>query len=144
MSIYPHQEDAAARIAAVLGALKTALTGRVVTRDLMPANARAAADLAKGVVTLVSDGEYEYRDGLGLEGLGPRHRMVLVGQGRVADDTARSAAEDAELALLAQVRAFVQTGAARMRLVLVRVQQSRQQTHPYWWLTAEIEARPRP
>lgn len=129
------------RLIAVLAALSAAVPARVVTRDLKDFADRAPADLAAGVFTLVSLGESGYRNLNGREAMDGKHRMLLVGQIEMGEDAAPSAIEDAELAMVEDVKAFVRNLPAELcSLVMTGFRQSGQLEAPYGWASIDLEA----
>lgn len=130
----------AARMAALQSALATALPARVVVRDLKDFADRAKADIAKGVFTLISKGEGGYRNYNGREAMDGRHRILLVGQIELAETAAPSAVEDAELAMVEDVKGFVRALPSGLcGLTMGGFTQSGQLEVPYGWVAIDLE-----
>lgn len=131
----------AERLAAMQAALAAAMPARVVGRDLKDFGDRAKPDIAAGVFTLISKGEGSYRNYNGREAMDGKHRMLLVGQIELAEDAAPSAIEDAELAMVEDVKAFVRALPPTLcSVVMTGFQQSGQLEVPYGWVAIEMEA----
>lgn len=129
-----------ARMLAVKDGLAAALPARVVTRDLMDFADRPRADLLAGVFTLVSLGERGYRNYNGREAMDGTHRMLLVGQVELGENAAPSAIEDAELALVDDVKGFVRALPQGLcTLVMTGFRQSGQLETPYGWVAIDLE-----
>jgi len=141
MSVPQAVDTLPAMVSALLTALGNALPTRIVTRDFAPFEGLAQADLAQGVLMLVADGEAEYSEALGMRARQGTAGFVLVGYLRVEEDCAPSAIEDAELALMEEIKGFVRAGVTGLDVQLLRMQQSRQQYHPDGWVTAYLSVR---
>lgn len=130
----------AARMAALQTALDTAMPTRVVTRDLKDFADRDKTDVAAGVFTLVSAGEGGYKNYNGREAMDGRHRMLLVGQIELAEDAAGSAVEDAEFAMVEEVKGFMRALPASLcSLTMTGFRQSGQVDAPYGWVAIDME-----
>lgn len=131
------------RMDAVADALKAALATRVVKRSFFRHFTDHTADeLASGVVMLISAGERDYNDGFGMEAREGTHRFILVGHLKVAEGSTPQQVEAAEIDLIEEIKTFVRTGVAGMRLLLDQVQHSRQLEAPYGWVVAYVDAGP--
>lgn len=130
----------AERMAALKTALAAAMPTRVVTRDLKDFADRPKADVAAGVFTLISKGERGYRNYNGREAMDGRHSMLLVGQIALGEDAAPSAVEDAEFAMIEEVKGFVRALPASLcSLTMTGFQQSGQLDAPYGWVAITLE-----
>lgn len=130
----------AERMAALKTALTTAMPTRVVTRKLKDYADRKKEDLAVGVFTLISHGERGYKNYNGREAMDGRHRMLLVGQIELIEDAEGDAVEDAEFAMVEEVKAFVRALPADLcSLVMTGFQQSGQLDAPYGWVAIDLE-----
>lgn len=128
------------RMDAIKAALATACPARVVVRDLKDFGDRHKTDITAGVFTLISRGEGGYRNYNGREGLDGKHRMLLVGQIELAENTAPSAVEDAEFAMVEDVKGFMRALPADLcSLVMTGFAQSGQTDSPYGWVAIELE-----
>lgn len=130
------------RMDAIAAALLLALPTRVVKRSLKHYTEHSAADLAAGVVTLVSAGEGSYNPGLGMVAKEGTHRVLLIGHLKVAEGQDGEDIEAAELDLAEEIKAFVRAGVTGTSLRLDRIEHSRQLENPYGWLVAYIDAGP--
>ncbi len=142
MAIGAYIERLDERRDAVLAALAAALGTRVVTNSLQSIESQSAADLAQGVVMLVSVRERSYSRGLGMAATKGLQEFLLVGHLRVAADAPPSAIEDAEMALIEELKAFVRGGVSGMSVRLGEVRQSQQLDHPYGWVVAHLDVGP--
>lgn len=130
----------AQRMVALKTALAATLPSRVVTRDLKDFSDRASADLIKGVFTLISIGESGYRNYNGREAMDGRHRILLIGQIVLGEDDAPSKVEDAELAMVEDIKGFVRALPVGLcSLVMTGFRQSGQLEAPYGWVSIDIE-----
>ena len=130
----------AERMAALQAALATAMPTRVVVRDLKDFADRQKADVAAGVFTLISKGERGYRNYNGREAMDGRHSILLVGQIELGEDAAPSAVEDAEFAMVEEVKGFVRALPASLcSLTMSGFQQSGQLDAPYGWVAITLE-----
>lgn len=135
-----------AALAGIATSLAAALPGRVVQRSLVldPINHDPAA-LAKGVVCLVAGGGGRFANYRGREGQLGHAQLGVVGFVKVAEGSDPVAVEQAELALLAEVLAWVCAPglpAPWDSALPGDWRQSRQQEHPYGWFVLELDVRP--
>lgn len=129
-----------ARMALIQSTLATALPLRVVTRDLVDFAGRADSDLVQGIYTLVSVGEGNYKNYNGREGMDGAQRLLLVGQIRLGEDSIPSAIEDAELAMIDEIKALLRTRPAALApLFMTGFRQSQQLDTPYGWVSIDLE-----
>lgn len=124
--------------------VKTTLAGRVpartVTRSLLDFSGRTHTELQAGVYSIVSEGEGGYANLNGREAMDGKHRMLLVGQFVLAETATKEQIEDAEFAMVEEVKGFVRDlPAALCSLVMKGFTQSRQMEHPYGWIAVELE-----
>lgn len=132
--------DLSARMELIKTTLATALPLRVLTRDLVDFSMREDADLVKGIYTLVSGGEGNYKNYNGREGMDGAQRLLLVGQFRLDEDAAGSAIEDAELAMVDEIKALMRTRPPVLApLYMTGFRQSQQQDKPYGWVSIDLE-----
>lgn len=118
--------------------LATALPLRLVTRDLK--SDRDDAELIAGVYTLLSRSEGNYKNYNGREGMDGAQRMLLVGQFRLDEDALGSAIEDAELAMVAEIKALLRTRPPVLApLYMTGFRQSQQLDKPYGWVSIDLE-----
>ena len=132
--------DLSDRMALIKTQLAIALTARVVTRDLMDFAQRDNADLVKGVYTVVSKTEGGYKNYSGREGMDGTQNILLVGQFVLAEDVLPSVVEDAELAMVDEIKTFLRTRpAALAQLYMTGFRQSQQMDAPYGWVTIDLQ-----
>lgn len=115
---------------------------RVVKRGLKDYREHANADLAKGVVTLVSDSEAGFSTRFGEVARKGAQTVLLVGHLKVAETADPAAVEVLELDMVEQLKTFVRAGVAGIGLLLNDIQTSRQLDHPYGWFVMSITAGP--
>jgi hypothetical protein len=115
---------------------------RVVKRGLVDYREHSDAELASGVVTLVSEGEDGFSTRFGEVGRKGQQGILLVGHLKVAETATPAAVEALELDMVEQLKTFVRGGVTRIGLLLNTVQQSRQLDHPYGWFVMSITAGP--
>lgn len=114
---------------------------RQVTRSLKDFADRPAQQLKAGVYTLMSDGEYDYPNYNGLEGMFGKHRIRLVGQILLPENAEPVDTENAELAMVEEIKVFTQTLPPSLcSLVMMDFEQSRQWEHPNGWVGINLEA----
>jgi hypothetical protein len=131
-----------ARMAALKTAMATALPTRVVTREFMDRALRPAEDLAAGVVSLISLGERDYQNLNDREAMDGTHRILLVGDLMLAEGSTGLAVEQAESALVEEVKAFLRALPADLcNLVATGWRQSGQIEAPFGWVIMDMEAR---
>lgn len=120
--------------------LAAALTARIVTRDLLDFAQRKDADLLAGIYTLVSNGEGGYQNLNGREAMDGTQRILLVGQIRLDEDAVPSAIENAELAMVDEIKAFLRARPAQIiQLYMTGFRQSQQMDAPYGWVSVDLE-----
>ncbi len=126
-------------IGAIIGSMGTALLaaapGRMVTRAFKDFADRQKSELTAGLYTLISRGQDDTTD------YAEYLKVLLVGQIQLAEDATPDQIEEAELAMVDEVRRFARgcQGAA------VRVsgwQQSMQLEAPYGWVSFELRVGP--
>lgn len=129
------------RMDAIHAALVAALPTRVVKRSYFRHfSEHEEAELAAGVVMLISAGEGEYARGRGMIAREGTHKFLLIGHLKADDDSAPRDIEEAELDLIEEIKAFVRVPAPGLSLYLAQAQHSRQLEHPYGWVVAYLEA----
>lgn len=139
-------------LAGIAASLAACLPHRVVQRSLvLDPLSHDPAELARGVVCLVSASGGSFANYRGREGQLGRLALQVVCFLKVPEASAAVAIEQAELALLDEVLAWVGAplaglppGAAMPWDVALPGdwRQSRQQEHPYGWLVLELDVRP--
>lgn len=130
------------RLDAIETALTAALPARTIKRGLYDYEEHTDAEIAAGVVMILSGGEGKYRQGPGMEAREGTQRVMLAGHLQVSETDTRQAIEAAELELIEEIKSFVRAGVSGVGLSLERVENSRQLDHPYGWVVAFIDAGP--
>ena len=117
--------------------LAAALPLRIVTRDLLDFGQR---DCTAGVYTLVSNGEGGYQNLNGREAMDGTQRILLVGQIQLGEDVAPSAIEDAELAMVDEIKAFLRARPSTIvQWYMTGCRQSQQMDAPFGWVSIDLE-----
>jgi len=130
------------RAAAIVASLTAALPARIIKRSLLPFDQHAPGELDAGVVMVVSDGESQYSQNLGMTAKSGKHAILLICHLQVAETTEPLAIELAEMALLEEIKAWLRTGVPGMSFDIDVAQHSRQLEHPYGWVVVKINAIP--
>ncbi len=126
---------------------------RIVTRTYKDPSDRQAADLRKGIYTILCRGvegyDYEASDHSG--GIDAPNQtelgqfvMVITGQGSLSDKSEGEAIDSAEFAMLAELESFADAGITDddlKDLLLRRTVMSQQQEAPYYWVFTEWRLR---
>ncbi|MBL8387008.1 MAG: hypothetical protein JNK17_02105 [Hydrogenophaga sp.] len=133
--------DADAALSAIESSLFAKLSTRKVQRSLIDPATAQEEELLAGVVCMVSVGGGGFVSYRGREGELGLIRLSLVGFLKVAEDTAQSAIETAELNLLNELLGWVQdpNGPVGMTVSPKAFRQSQQLEHPYGWLVLDVE-----
>lgn len=129
--------------------MQAAMPHRVVQRSLVldPANHDPAA-LAKGVICLVAGGGGQFANYRGREGQLGHMALGVVAFVKVPEGLAPVAVETAELAVLADVLAWVKAPVAPGMprpydsALPKAFRQSGQLDHPWGWIVIELDVRP--
>ena len=136
--------DPAADLEMVKESLAAALPMRHVQRGMVdPANAQRT-QLLDGLVCLVADGGGDFANYYGREGEMGRMKVVAVGFVLVGENTPAQAVEDAELALLKELLAWMNQPSVVQPGWAVLPQSwrcSQQLEHPYGWVVLEMDVR---
>lgn len=128
------------RLELIRTTLAAALPSRFVTRDLMDFAARKDSELQTGIFTLVSRGESGYQNLLGRSAMDGNHKMLLVGQIQLDEHALPSAVEDAELAMVDEIKVFLRSlPPALCRLQMSGFRQSQQIEAPFGWVSIDLE-----
>lgn len=142
-----------AAVQAIVASLTAAQPLRVVTRRYQDFAARSAADLARGIYTVLSGGvegyNYEASDHWG--GLdGPQQTelgtftLTITGQIRLPENATGDQVEDAEFDMIAELERFADAGIeddALKDLLLRRTVMSQQLECPFAWVFTEWRLR---
>lgn len=132
--------DLTDRMALILAELGTRYPARIVSRSLKDFADQKEADLLAGIYTLISLGEGGYANYNGREAEDGKQRMKLVGQILLSEDADSSAIEDAEFAMVEEIKVFVRDlPAALCTLVMKGYSQSGQLEAPYGWISIDLE-----
>jgi len=130
------------RLDALAQALIPALPTHTIKRSLLDYRQHEEAELLSGVVTIVSAGERNYSNALGMAAREGTQRVLLVGHLQVAQASAPADIEAAELDLIEEIKACVRSGINGMSVRLDSVEHSRQLEHPYGWVVAHLDLGP--
>jgi len=130
------------RLAAVLVLLTAQLSTRHVTRNLKHFTDQPAADIADGILTIVSAGEGNYKNQRGMVAKEGTGRLLLIGHLKLAESASGQAVEDAEVAFIEEVKAALRVGVTGIGFALQNVEHSRQLDRPYGWFVASVDAGP--
>ena len=143
MAIMKNTERMDDRLDAIVAAAQAHFTGRTVTTAWKHYRERDKADLAAGVITVISDGESEYSDRLGMAAKEGTQNVILAIQCAVDPKTQTGADLQAlELDLAEEAKAFVRAGVAGMSLAIEEINNSRQQSFPYGFVLVRMPAGP--
>lgn len=137
-------DDINARYDAVLAALTTHATGRVVKESLYRTyHDHQPGEIRQGVVMLILDSEGDYTNNFAMQAKNGATTLRVVYHLHAGDnDPEPKAIRQAEGEAVEQVKAFVRAGVTGLSLELVDVQTSRQLDHPYGWIVATVRAVP--
>jgi hypothetical protein len=130
------------RQAAIVASLAAALSSRIVKRSLMHFNQHEPGEIEAGVVMVVSTGESEYSQNLGMTAKEGKHGQLLIGHLKVAEASEPVAIELAEMALIEEIKSWVRAGVSGMSFEIEAAQHSRQLEHPYGWVVVKLNAIP--
>ncbi|MBF0453632.1 MAG: hypothetical protein HQL72_02305 [Magnetococcales bacterium] len=117
------------------------LPDRIITRDFLPMAQRSNTDLAKGVYTLLCKSEGEYQQVVGREAQGGRLKVLLLVQLKVGEKDPGSTVEDAEFAVIEEIKNLVRGPLPDelLNLWLMGVNHSGQLEKPFGWIAADLE-----
>jgi len=116
---------------------------RAVKRSLLQHfTNHAEGELEKGVIMIISRGEGDYKNGLGMTAKEGTQTVLFVCHIKVADDLEPVDVEKAEGALIEEIKSFLKQGVPGMSLKPERFDQSQQLEHPYGWVVAKLKAAP--
>ncbi len=124
-------------------ALVAALGNRKIKRTLTDYRQHSAAEMKKGVVMMVGDGEGGYSNAKGMAAKEGTTYFLLVAHLEVSDNNSATmgrSVEDAEDDLIEEFKQFVKTGISGLNLQLENIKQSRQLEAPMGWIVAKISA----
>lgn len=130
----------AARMALIRDTLAERYPGRIVTRSLKDFAARQPAELKRGIYTVVSKGEGDFANLRERAAMDGKHRLLLVGQIQLQEKADGEAIEDAEFAMIEEIKEFLRDlPPALACLDMTGYQQSAQVEAPYGWIAADLE-----
>lgn len=130
----------AERMALIKSTFAARVPSRVVTRSFKDFSMRSSADLKKGIYTLISVGEGRYQNLRERAAMDGRHRILLTGQIKLDEKSDEVAVEDAEFAMVDEVKAFVRDLPPELAcLDMTGFRQSGQIEHPYGWIAVDLE-----
>lgn len=144
MSMLPAAiEDTDARVTAVAAALAAALPDRVVARGFVPFTERDSAQLAKGVLNVITAGEGDYATGRGMQVREGTTNLRLIGHIDVTEQATSLALEQAELAFIAEIKDFFrQDNVAGLSLRLDNWVKSQLTERPHGWFVVYADIGP--
>jgi hypothetical protein len=129
------------RMVAIRDALAAACPARVVTRAWRPLTKRRPEELAAGIYCVVSQSEGDYPNLNGYEARDGKHRILLIGQFQLPESAAPDEVEDAEFAMVEEVKAFVRALPESLCcLLLTGFAQSGQLEAPFGWVAFDLES----
>lgn len=118
-------------------------TTRVIKRSLLQHyDSHAAGELEKGVIMIISRGESDYKNGLGMTAKEGTQTILFIGHIKVAENSEPVEIEKAEGILIEEIKSFLKLGVPGMSLKPERIDQSQQLAHPYGWVVAKLRAEP--
>lgn len=130
----------ATRMEQIKTQLQTIAPGSAVTRTYRDHGQRTSEDLAAGIFTIVSSGVTEYAS---IEPPGDfgRQRVLIIWQGKVAEDATGEDLEAAEYAAMNQLEqlAAEHDPVITPELILKSAETSMQLEAPYAWVASEWE-----
>ena len=133
------------RLEAIKVALAARYMARVVTRDLKGFAEHKDADLKKGVYSIVSIGERNFKIAPRISMGWGKHGMLLVGQIRLDEKTKPnpSDVEEAELLMRDEVKAFLENLTPELApLICTDWRQGAESEHPDGWVSFDLEFKP--
>lgn len=138
-------DDMAERLDAIEASLVATLTTRVISRNLrQDPEDYSTTDREKGIVQIVSAGESDYLDGPGTVAREGHHKILLACWLQVPDSSTPGAAvEQAELALIAELKAWARQGFTNIGLKVESVEHSKQLVAPWGWCAIALDVGPK-
>jgi hypothetical protein len=130
------------RQTAIVASLSAALSTRTVKRSLLHYDQHEPGEIEVGVVMVISDGESQYSQNLGMAAKEGKHAQLLICHLKVAEDSSSVAIELAEMALIEEIKSWVRAGVPGMSFEIESSQHSRQLEHPYGWVVVKLNAIP--
>jgi len=138
----PKLERLDAKKQAVMAALAVAMPARVITGRKRHYTDHAAADLTAGVLTVISLGEGEYKQDIGLVAKEGTQHLLFIGHIKLAESATGDQVEQAEINFIEELKAALRTGVTGLHLTLQSIEQSAQLETPYGWFVAGGGAAP--
>lgn len=124
-------------------ALRAALPGRVVSRDILPFEQRDQDDLFAGVLSFAGLGESDFANTVGRPAQQGKLRLIIVGQLQVREGktpTPRDVEKAEDLFLEEIKQFFISPPPAFLgALTLLRYQTSGQREYPFGWFGIDAE-----
>lgn len=129
-----------ARMALIRDTLAERYPARVVTRSLKDFAARQPAELKRGIYTVLSKGEGDFANLRERAAMDGKHRLLLVGQIQLGERAAPEEIEDAEFAMVEEIKDFLRDlPPALICMDMTAYQQSAQVEAPYGWIACDLE-----
>jgi hypothetical protein len=128
------------RMGLIKDALGAMYPDRIVTRDFRDPADRSAADLARGIYTLLSASEGNFTNVPGYSAQDGRQDMVIVADIQIHEDDAPSNVEDAEFDFVDEIKAFARSLPDTLcTMNLMSWVQSGQVAAPRGWVVFQLE-----
>lgn len=136
-------DDINARYEAVLAALKTHATSRVVKDSLYrDITIHTDSDVKQGVLMVVLAAEDGYTNDFGVQAKDGATQLLIVAHLKVDAEREPAAIRVMEGEVAEQVKAFIRAGVPGFSLALESQQFSRQLSHPYGWVVSTLRLLP--
>lgn len=120
--------------------LQAAMPTRLVTRTALDFAQRPAADISKGVVTLIALNVNDLAAQRDLQDVAGKLNILLLVEFKLGEKATGEQVELAEWAAWEEVKAFIQApGTGLCPLNAMRLMFSAQEKAPYGWIAVELE-----
>jgi len=130
------------RLDAIETAFVTALSTRIIKRELMHFDDHEEAEINAGVLMIASQGEGNYSESLGMVAKEGTQRLLLIGHLKLAEAASSLDVENAEIDFIEELKAALRLGVDGLSFSLKNVEQSAQLDKPYGWFVASVDAGP--
>lgn len=127
---------------AVLASLAASMPARVIIGEKKHFTDHSDADIAAGVLMVISLGEGQYRQERGMVAKEGTQNFLFIGHIKLAEDATGNQVEQAEINFIEEFKAAMRAGAAGLHLALQNIEQSAQLDKPYGWFVAGGTAAP--
>lgn len=126
-------------LAGIKMGMEAAMPTRIITRSFKPHEQYKPAQLEKGVVTLLSNGEKDYSNVLGRLAEEGTLGLIIIGQIRVKEKAEGIDVEQAELDLVHELKEFCRQPPAGIAITMLSFSQSGQLECPYGFISVDAE-----